>query len=94
MEKSTVDSVLSLDDGRWSHPVDESGVKHEMEDSNFQLGSIKQPKPPPVEAQVDSALLAISPLRVSDIRPGSPSLSKYGLSSSKSYQELHVVSRF
>lgn len=55
-----------------------------MENSDFQLGNIKQPMPRPVEAQVDSTLPAVSSLsslRVSDIRPGSPNLSKDGLSS-------------
>ncbi|KAI3459236.1 hypothetical protein Pfo_015899 [Paulownia fortunei] len=92
VEKSTMESVLSLDDGRWLHPAEESvlPLKHEMENNDFQLGNIRQPMPPPIRAEVHSELLPVCPSRVSDPRPGSVNLSKDGLSSSNSYQDLHI----
>ncbi|KAG8372905.1 hypothetical protein BUALT_Bualt12G0115700 [Buddleja alternifolia] len=92
VEKSTMDSVLSLDDGRWLHPAEESGLplKSERKNNDFQLGNIRQPMPPPVLAQVQPELLPICPSRASDPRPGSPKLSQDGLPSSNSYQDLHI----
>ncbi|GAU37465.1 hypothetical protein TSUD_207010 [Trifolium subterraneum] len=49
-----MDSILSLDDGRWSHPIDEScsPVVTESREDYLQLLNIKQPLPPPVLAQI------------------------------------------
>ncbi|KAG8370489.1 hypothetical protein BUALT_Bualt14G0122100 [Buddleja alternifolia] len=90
VEKSTMDSVLSLDDGRWF--AEESNLQqvNELENNDFQLGIIRQPSPPPVLAQVQPELLPISPSRVADQRPGPPKLSQDGLPSSISYQDLHI----
>ncbi|KAG8370493.1 hypothetical protein BUALT_Bualt14G0122500 [Buddleja alternifolia] len=90
VEKSTMDSVLSLDDGRWF--AEESNLQqvNELENNDFQLGIIRQPSPPPVLAQVQPELLPISPSRVADPRPGPPKLSQDGLPSSNSYQDLHI----
>lgn len=94
VEKSTMESVLSLDDGRCLLPAEESGIplKHGGKNNDFLLGNARQPMPPPIHAQVHSELLPICPSRVSDRRPGSLDLSKDGLSSSSSYQDLHIVS--
>ncbi|KAI3469316.1 hypothetical protein Pfo_025979 [Paulownia fortunei] len=90
VEKSTMESVLSLDDGRWL--AEESGLPqgNGMENNDFQLGNIRQPSPPPVLAHVQPELLPISPTRVADPRPGPPKLSEDGLPSSNSYQDLHI----
>lgn len=87
-----MESVLSLDDGRWF--AEESGLPQgdSMEKNDFQLGNIRQPSPPPVLAQVQPELLPISPTSVADPRPGPPKISEDGLPSSNCYQDLHIVS--
>ncbi|KAL0433948.1 UNVERIFIED_CONTAM: AMSH-like ubiquitin thioesterase 3 [Sesamum latifolium] len=82
VENSTLDSVLSLDEGRWLHAAEESGLppKNELENNDIQWGNIRQPMPPPVLAQVHPELLPICPSRSSKI-------SEDGLSSSISYQD-------
>ncbi|KZV33416.1 hypothetical protein F511_38633 [Dorcoceras hygrometricum] len=91
-ETSTMDSVLSLDDGRWLRPTEESShlLKNELERNDFQLGNIRQPSPPPVLAKVQSEMLPICPSKVADPRPGPPKFSQDGLPSSNSYQDLHI----
>lgn len=90
-KKSTMESVLSLDDGSWL--AEESGLlQGNMESNDFQLSNIRQPSPPPVLAQVMPEHRPISPSRVADPRPGPPKLSQDGLPSSNSYQDLHIVS--
>ncbi|KAL0367787.1 UNVERIFIED_CONTAM: AMSH-like ubiquitin thioesterase 3 [Sesamum radiatum] len=85
VENSTLDSVLSLDEDRWLHAAEESGLpqKNELENYDIHWGNIRQPMPPPVLAQVHPALLPICPSRSSTI-------SEDGLSSSISYQDLHI----
>ncbi|XP_073302419.1 AMSH-like ubiquitin thioesterase 3 isoform X1 [Primulina huaijiensis] len=92
METSTMDSVLSLDDGRWLRPAEESAhpLNNELEKNDFRLGNIRQPSPPPVLAKVQSEMLPICPSKVADPRPGPPKLSQDGLPSSNSYQDLHI----
>ncbi|XP_073141470.1 AMSH-like ubiquitin thioesterase 3 [Henckelia pumila] len=92
METSAMDSVLSLDDGRWLRPVEESAhpLNNELEKNDFQLGNIWQPSPPPVRAKVQPEVLPICPSKVADPRPGPPKLSQDGLPSSNSYQDLHI----
>lgn len=76
-----LESVLSLDDGRWSSsPTD---ILQEMETANHL--NIQQPSPPPVRAEVQQVSSSIPPDRVADPRPG-PALSNSGR-----YQDLHVV---
>ncbi|KAF3334547.1 AMSH-like ubiquitin thioesterase 3 isoform X1 [Carex littledalei] len=75
-----LESVLSLDDGRWSSsPTD---ILQEMETANHL--NIQQPSPPPVRAEVQQVSSSIPPDRVADPRPG-PALSNSGR-----YQDLHV----
>lgn len=89
-EKSAIESVLSLDDGRWL--AEESDPQGNSENNDFQLSNIRQPSPPPVLAQVMPERRPISPSRVADPRPGPPKVSQDGLPSSNSYQDLHIVS--
>lgn len=90
-EKSALESVLSLDDGRWL--AEESDLlQGNVESNDFQLSNIRQPSPPPVLAQVMPEHRHISPSRVADPRPGPANFSQDGLPSSNSYQDLHIVS--
>ncbi|CAA3007418.1 AMSH-like ubiquitin thioesterase 3 [Olea europaea subsp. europaea] len=90
LEKSTMESVLSLDDGRWLNPSEDPGsLAEETMNENYKFENIRQPSPPPILAQVQPELLPISPSRVADPRPGPP-LSKDGLPSFNSYQDLHI----
>ncbi|KAF5738755.1 hypothetical protein HS088_TW13G01656 [Tripterygium wilfordii] len=88
---SAMESVLSLDDGRWSHPADDlsSLLINEAREDPFQFVSIKQPSPPPVLAQVQD-LTPIPPSRVADPRPGPVKPCSDGSPSPNSYQDLHV----
>ncbi|KAL0368183.1 UNVERIFIED_CONTAM: AMSH-like ubiquitin thioesterase 3 [Sesamum calycinum] len=91
-ENSTMDC---LDEGRWLHAAEESGLlpKNELENNDIQWGNIRQPMPPPVLAQVHPELLPICPSGVSHPMPGSSRISEDGLSSSISYQDLHIRNR-
>ncbi|KAA8531284.1 hypothetical protein F0562_005993 [Nyssa sinensis] len=53
VNKSTMESVLSLDDGRWLCPAEEScpPLNNEAMSDRLPLGNIRQPSPPPVLAQ-------------------------------------------
>ncbi|KAJ4768100.1 associated molecule with the SH3 domain of STAM 1 [Rhynchospora pubera] len=75
-----LESVLSLDDGRWSSSP--TAILQEMETTNHL--NIRQPSPPPVRAEVQQVSSSIPPERVADPRPG-PALSDSGR-----YQDLHV----
>ncbi|XP_039136825.1 AMSH-like ubiquitin thioesterase 3 [Dioscorea cayenensis subsp. rotundata] len=86
---SDLDSVLSLDDGRWSASVDEPCTTDTRQQDFLQL-SIRQPSPPPVLAQIQSEVHSIPPSRVADPRPGPPKASQEGLSTNKTYQNLHI----
>lgn len=88
---STMDSVFSLDDGRWSRPAEQSwpALATEAMEDPFQFVSIKQPSPPPVLAQVQQGVAPIPPSQVADPRPGP---AKSLQLSESSYQHLHVVS--
>lgn len=88
-----MESVLSLDDGRWVSEETDLPQENEMENNNFQLDYIRQPSPPPVLAQVQPEVLPISPTRVADPRPGPPKFSQDGLPCSNSYQDLHVPAK-
>jgi len=91
---STMDSILSLDDGRWLHPTVEScspAVTEPQEDF-LQLLNIKQPMPPPVLAQVHPEHACIPHSKVADPRPG-PAKSSHGSGHGPTtYQHLHIVS--
>ncbi|KAG5555212.1 hypothetical protein RHGRI_012678 [Rhododendron griersonianum] len=92
VDKSTMESLLSLDDGRWLQPSDDScsHLTNEASNGPFVLGNIRQPSPPPVLAQVQPKLMPISPSRVADPRPGPAKPLQDGMHSSNSYQHLHI----
>lgn len=90
---SAMESVLSLDDGRWLQPAEGSchPLITEAKEDPFQFVSIKQPLPPPVLAQVQQDFTPIPPSRVADPRPGPAKPSEDGMPNTNSYQQLHVV---
>lgn len=91
--KSTMESVLSLDDGAWLRSAQDSSpslIKEAREDP-YEL-VIRQPSPPPVLARVQQEYTPIPPSKVADPRPGPAKESLDGMPSSNSYQHLHVVS--
>ncbi|CAI0467095.1 unnamed protein product [Linum tenue] len=89
---AVMDSILSLDDGRWIHPAEEPGntLVHEAREDPFQFVGIRQPSPPPVLAQVQHEYAQIAPSKVADPRPG-PAPSQEGMSGPNSYQDVHIV---
>ncbi|KAL2338974.1 hypothetical protein Fmac_013420 [Flemingia macrophylla] len=89
---STMDSVLSLDDGRWLNPAVEScsPVVTESRDEPLQLLNIKQPLPPPVLAQVYQECAPIPPSKVADPRPGPAKSSNDSEVGPTTYQHLHI----
>ncbi|KAF8401376.1 hypothetical protein HHK36_012314 [Tetracentron sinense] len=91
-DKSELESVLSLDDGSWLRPAEEScsSSNNDMREDLLQLNIIRQPSPPPVLAHVQQDLHPISPSKVADPRPGPAQLSQDGMPSSNSYQHLHI----
>ncbi|GFZ13925.1 associated molecule with the SH3 domain of STAM 3 [Actinidia rufa] len=93
VDRSTMDSLLSLDDGRWLGPSDDSCTPLNDEASNgpLVLGNIRQPSPPPVLAHVQPEFMPISPSRVADPRPGPAKPFHDGMPSSNTYQHLHIV---
>ncbi|KAK2990273.1 hypothetical protein RJ640_014725 [Escallonia rubra] len=88
VDGSTMESVLSLDDGRWLRPDEELGPLY-----NNEVSIIRQPSPPPVLAQVQPEFLPISPSRVADPRPGPAKSFQDGTPNSNSYQHLHIKNR-
>jgi hypothetical protein len=81
-------SVLSLDDGRWSLPVKgPASVSHAGFEEEFSQLNIRQPSPPPVLAQVHPKHRPISPSRVADPRPG------LATCDTGRFQNLHVVNK-
>ncbi|XP_027920656.1 AMSH-like ubiquitin thioesterase 3 isoform X2 [Vigna unguiculata] len=89
---STMDSVLSLDDGRWSRPSVEYGssVVTESREDPLQSLNIKQPLPPPVLAQVHPECAHIPPSKVADPRPGPAKSSHDSGLGPTTYQHLHI----
>lgn len=89
---STMDSVLSLDDGRWLNPAVEScsPVVTESREEPLQLLNIKQPLPPPVLAQVYPECAPIPPSKVADPRPGPAKSSNDSGVGPTTYQHLHI----
>lgn len=80
-DNDDMNSVLSLDDGRWSAPAEEcTPPPASLEEELFQL-NIKQPSPPPVLAEVQRP---ISPSSVADPTPGLPTIG------TTRFQSLHV----
>ncbi|KAK6913707.1 JAB1/MPN/MOV34 metalloenzyme domain [Dillenia turbinata] len=93
--KSAMESVLSLDDGRWLHPAEEACpiLTYEASENDFSPAIIRQPSPPPVLAQVQPDYHPISPSSVADPRPGPAKPSLDGMPNSDSYQHLHIPVR-
>lgn len=56
---STMESVLSLDDGRWSHPAEESSpaIRNEATEDPFRFVGIRQPSPPLFSLMCNRAFL-------------------------------------
>ncbi|XP_022741644.1 AMSH-like ubiquitin thioesterase 3 isoform X2 [Durio zibethinus] len=92
---SAMESVLSLDDGRWLHPSEVlcPPLITEAREDPFQFVGVKQPCPPPVLVQVQQDFTPISPSKVADPRPGPAKPSQDGMPNSNSYQHLHVSVR-
>ncbi|XP_047333967.1 AMSH-like ubiquitin thioesterase 3 [Impatiens glandulifera] len=86
-DSSPMEDVLSLDDGGWNKPV---SVQIESNNDNLPLSIIRQPSPPPVLAQVQPEYHPISPSRVADPRPGPAKPVQDGMTSSNSFQNLHI----
>ncbi|KAK9161709.1 hypothetical protein Syun_008050 [Stephania yunnanensis] len=88
---SMMESVLSLDDGRWSNTAENPCSYDRTRENPVQLSNIWQPPPPPVLARVQQDLLPIPPSKVADPRPGpaTPS-SQNPMSNSNPYQHLHI----
>ncbi|XP_041025792.1 AMSH-like ubiquitin thioesterase 3 [Juglans microcarpa x Juglans regia] len=85
----TMESVLSLDDGRWSRPTESCSLLiNESREDPFQL--FKQPSIPPVLAQLQQDVTPIPPSKVADPRPGPAKSSQDGMPNSESYQHLHI----
>lgn len=91
--RTAMESVLSLDNGMWSHHVEESfpAMINEVQEDPFKLVSIKQPSPPPVLVQLQQASAPIPPSQVADPRPGP---AKSFQDTSDAYHHLHVVGLF
>ncbi|KAL8244471.1 hypothetical protein R6Q59_010729 [Mikania micrantha] len=82
---STMESVLSLDDGRWSRLTED-----QFDDDFFLSGNIRQPSPPPVLARLQPEHSQISPSRVADPRPGPASSFQDDSPTSNTYHHLHI----
>lgn len=82
-----MDSILSLDDGRWQNPIELHSIENMRND--LQMNIVRQPSPPPVLAQVQHTSLPIPPSKVADPRPGPANLQNEP-SDANSYQELHI----
>lgn len=90
-DTSSMESVLSLDDGRWQSPAEDSAPLHnEARNDNLQTGIARQPSPPPILAQLQPDFLPISPSKVADPRPGPAKPSQNGLPNTNTFQQLHV----
>ncbi|KAF3789784.1 AMSH-like ubiquitin thioesterase 3 [Nymphaea thermarum] len=88
---SAMDSVLSLDDGRWSLPEEKllQTVPSDTGISSTEPMVIRQPTPPPVLAQVE-AFNPIPPSEVADPTPGPALSSCDGPDRSKTLLRLHL----
>ncbi|CAI9267818.1 unnamed protein product [Lactuca saligna] len=86
---STMESVLSLDDGSWTRPPQQPRVHFDSSDF-FSENIIRQPSPPPVLARVQPQQTPISPTRVADPRPGPAKSFQDNTPSANGYQHLHI----
>ncbi|CAH9055080.1 unnamed protein product [Cuscuta europaea] len=90
VDSPTMDSVLSLDDGRWLQPTEDSLLYDDVKNDSLPSNIARQPSPPPVLAQVQHERRPISPSRVADPRPGPLKPSQDGMPGSNAYQSLHI----
>ena len=88
---STMESVLSLNDGSWIRPSQQPRVQFDSDDF-FSGNIIRQPSPPPVLARVQPQHSPISPTRVADPRPGAAKCYGTDAPTSNGHQHLHIVS--
>ncbi|KAK1407912.1 hypothetical protein QVD17_39539 [Tagetes erecta] len=84
VDTSTMESVLSLDDGRWTR------LTEDQDDDFFLSGNIRQPSPPPVLARLQPEHSHISPSRVADPRPGPANSFQDDSPTSNAYHHLHI----
>lgn len=83
-----MESVLMLDDGRWSRPAVD-----QFDDDYFLSGNMRQPSPPPVLARLQPENSHhISPSRVADPRPGPANSFQDDVPTSNTFHHLHIVS--
>lgn len=87
LDTSTMESVLSLDDGRWARLNDD-----QFDEDLFLSGNIRQPSPPPVLARLQPEHSHISPSQVADPRPGPANSFQDDSPTSNTYHHLHIVS--
>ncbi|RAL47414.1 hypothetical protein DM860_013379 [Cuscuta australis] len=90
VDNPTMESVLSLDDGRWLQPTEDTLFNDDVRNDNLPSSIIQQPSLPPVLAQVQPEHRPISPSRVADPRPGPVKPPQDGMAGSNSYQNLHI----
>ncbi|KAL4576374.1 hypothetical protein LXL04_012467 [Taraxacum kok-saghyz] len=86
---STMESVLSLNDGSWIRPSQQPRVQFDSDDF-FSGNIIRQPSPPPVLACVQPQHNAISPTRVADPRPGAAKSYGTDAPTSNGHQHLYI----
>ncbi|XP_026460071.1 AMSH-like ubiquitin thioesterase 3 isoform X2 [Papaver somniferum] len=86
VDKSTMDTVLPLDDGRWSRSAEESCSSGIIIKELLQVNKIRQPLPPPVLAELKQH----DPSQVADPRPGPAKSMQDEIFDSNSYQHLHI----
>ncbi|KAI3945449.1 hypothetical protein MKW92_034239 [Papaver armeniacum] len=91
VDKSTMDMVLALDDGRWSSSAEDSCSSGNIIEELLQVNNIRQPSPPPVLAELKQHdYHPIHPSQVADPRPGPAKSMPDEMSNSNSYQHLHI----
>ncbi|KAL4580530.1 hypothetical protein LXL04_016726 [Taraxacum kok-saghyz] len=86
---STMESMLSLNDGSWIRPSQQPRVQFDSDDF-FSGYIIRQPSPLPVLACVQPQHSAISPTRVADPRPGAAKSYGTDAPTSNGHQHLHI----
>ncbi|KAG9450610.1 hypothetical protein H6P81_010575 [Aristolochia fimbriata] len=90
-EKSTLESVFSLDDGRWTSPAEElcSSTSSNTIEASPQTDIIRQPSPPPVLADVQD-LIPPPSSQCMELNPEPVKLLEDELLQSESPLQLHI----
>ncbi|XP_058091496.1 AMSH-like ubiquitin thioesterase 1 isoform X2 [Magnolia sinica] len=93
-ERSTLESVLSLNDGRWSLPAEEpcTTTTSDTIEAPIQIDIIRQPSPPPVLADVQD-LIPIDSSQVTDSRSGPAKCLQDELAHSESPLQVHISTK-